>query len=103
MEKHKTNNSIGWLLLAPGTTMFAVGGIINATHSDNIFTAGLNSKGAKVGLAGSLMALTSIPFFISAGNNRKMAFLSLKKEKLSLLEKGPGKFSYPAIAVKIIL
>lgn len=102
MGKYNAKQTVGWVLLAPGFTVAAIGGIINANLGYNVLTTGFSlSKGSKFGILGSLIALTSIPFFISAGNDRAKAFLSLKKEKLSIFERGPGKFSYPAIAIKV--
>ncbi len=102
MQKHKTNNTIGWLLLGSGVTMASVGFGIGANNMKYSFTPGYNNhKGDAVAFTGSLMALVSIPFFISAGGSRRKAFLSLKKEKISIGEKGPAKFNYPAIALKI--
>jgi hypothetical protein len=102
MQKHKTNNTIGWLLLGSGVTMASVGVGIGANNVKYILTPGNNShRGEAVAFTGSLMALVSIPFFISAAGSRRKAYLSLKKEKVSIGEKGPAKFNYPAIALKV--
>jgi len=102
MQKHKTNNTIAWLLLVPGVTMATIGVTVGVDNVKNVFTSGYDShKGEAVAYTGGLMALVSIPLFISANGNKRKALLSLKKEKLSIGERGPGKFTYPAIAIKI--
>lgn len=102
MQKHKTNNTIGWLLLGSGVTVASVGVGIGANNIKYVFTPGYDShKGEVIAFTASLMALASIPFFISAGGSKRKAYLSLKKEKISIGEKGPTKFNYPAIALKI--
>jgi hypothetical protein len=102
MQRHKTNNTIGWLLLGSGVTMTTVGAAIGTNNIKYILTPGYNShKGEAVAFAGGLMALVSIPFFISAGGSRRKAYLSLKKEKVSIGERGPAKVTFAAISFKI--
>jgi len=99
--KHKNNKTIALLLLVPGSTMITVGGVINLKHG-NVFTGAANSnKGTAIGLLGSAMAITSIPFFIAAGKNQKKAFLSIKSEKVTIGAPDHCKFSYPALALRI--
>jgi hypothetical protein len=79
-----------------------IGGGADITHANSIFTSTLNSnKGLKSGLVGGVMALTTIPFFISAGRNKKNAFLTLTDEKVVLGAPGHNRFSYPAIAFRV--
>ncbi len=100
--KNKTNNTTGWLLLMPGTTMTTVKGLVNSNNSRDIFNYQFNpKKRSGFGFIGTVMALTSIPFFISAGNNRKKAFLSLKREKVEAGNSGSGNFHYVAIDFKM--
>jgi hypothetical protein len=101
MGKSKNDKTIALLLLVPGSTMMTVGGVINVRHG-NVFTGAANSsRGTTIGLLGSVMAVTSIPFFIAAGRNRKAAFLTLKSEKITMGHPDHSKFSYPALALRI--
>jgi hypothetical protein len=57
-------------------------GVTNINRSNNILAGGFDSgKGSKTELPGDVMALTSIPFLITVGGNKKTAFLLLTKEK----------------------
>ena len=102
MAKYKTNRTVGWLLLVPGATMMTIKGVMNASNNNNIFKSGFNpAKGTGLGFIGGVMALTSIPFFISAGNNKRKAYLSLKREKIVTSDRSVGSFHYLAIDLKI--
>jgi hypothetical protein len=102
MEKYKTNKTVGWLLLVSGATMMTIKGVINAHNNNNVFKNGFNpAKGPGLGIIGSAMALTSIPFFISAGNNKRKACLSLKREKIVTADRSTGSIHYLAIDLKI--
>ena len=101
IAKYKNNKTIALTLLVQGSTMITVGGVINLKHG-NVFTGAANStKGTTIGLLGSAMAITSIPFFIAAGKNRKKAFISVKSEKVTMGAPDHSKFSYPALALRI--
>jgi hypothetical protein len=101
IEKNKNDKTIALLLLVPGSTMITVGGVINIRHG-NVFTGAANSsRGTTIGLLGSVMAATSIPFFIAAGRNKKKAFLTFKSEKVTMGHPDHSKFSYPALALRI--
>jgi len=77
-------------------------GVANINYSNNILAAGFDSgKGSKSDLPGDVMALTSIPFLITVGGNKKMACLLLTKEKVVLGSPGHNRFSYPAIAFRV--
>jgi hypothetical protein len=103
-QKYKTGKTAAWLLLAPGATMAASRGVINVNNRNSFFKYGFNPRKAPAfGFLGSVMALSSIPFFIQAGNSRKKASLSLKREKIMISEKGPGNFRYLAVDLKIKL
>jgi hypothetical protein len=94
MQRHKTFNTIGWVLLAPGAVM-AVAGV--ATTSSNNFFSTASSTGLFLGGLGSVMMLGSIPCFIISGNNARKAALELKTSNIP----GPGGFNYAAISLKI--
>ncbi|RAJ06182.1 hypothetical protein [Arenibacter echinorum] len=72
LQKSKKQKTTAWILLAGGTAMIVGGGAL----FDNNFYGGSNS-GADIGgyivLAGILANGASIPYFISAGKNKKTA------------------------------
>ena len=102
IQKYKTSKTVAWLLLAPGATAATIRGVVNVRNGNGFFKYGFTPRrGPALGLIGSIMALSSFPFFISAGNSRKKAFLSLKRDKVVSAESGPGNFHYLAIDLKI--
>ena len=76
-----------------------------ATHvnsANTIFSGGFNpDKRSKSGLLKTLMSVTTIPLFISPGNYKKTAFLTLANEKVLLGSPSHSRFSYPAIAFRV--
>lgn len=94
MQRHKTFNTIGWALLAPGAVMSVVG-VISLSKSN--FFSTTDNAGPFLGALGSVMMLGSIPCFIISGNNARKAALELKTSNIP----GPGGFNYAAISLKI--
>jgi|GEM_PF-963176 hypothetical protein len=76
LRKSKNQRTTGFVLLGIGTAVGVAGALIvdNSTNDQNptgiIAQAG---AGGTVAVVGSLVALTSVPFFISAGSNKKKA------------------------------
>ncbi len=91
MLKHKKNKIAAWVLGGSGVTMAIAGLAINGAETATItlvevFTLGYaevekERKGDWLIYVGSAATLTSIPFFISAGKNKKKGILSLKGEQ----------------------
>lgn len=102
MQKHKTNTITGWTLLGSGVVMFTIGGKLFADNGFGIFSSNNKSDvGAGIMLAGVVTGLASIPFLISARNNKMKADLSLKTGSVALGDRSPGNFNYAAISLKI--
>lgn len=96
MQKHDTNKAVGFVFIGSGTIMMVLG-VRNSLH--NLFSD--SSAGETLFVAGGVTALASIPFFISAGANKRKASLSLNRESVSIGDRSRGSFNYPAIAFKI--
>ncbi|MDX1828995.1 MAG: hypothetical protein R3342_05555 [Lutibacter sp.] len=85
LQKSKNQKTVGWVLLAGGTTMAVVGVIVgnNSSLFDNN-----NSDfetGAFLLVGGLITDLVSIPFFISSSSNaRKAATISVQIQKIYL-------------------
>jgi|SRR5579863_2425439 len=91
-EKHSSSNTAA--ILTPAVT--------RAYYAKSFFTGGFNSeKKQTAGLFKSLVSLTTIPLFISPGNIKKVALLSLTKEKVVFGAPSYKRFNYPAIAFRI--
>lgn len=75
MKKHKTNKLVGWIMVGSGVVMIVSGLGINLSEG---WGEGNQNKGLGLSYLGGAITLTSIPFFISAGSNKRKARLALK-------------------------
>jgi len=100
MSRQKVNNTGGWVLLAPGAAMMTLAGIIIVNNTGYLFPSGHATNKEFLYLGGA-MALTSIPFFLSARRNKVKAYLSLKRGMIAFAERCPDNFNYLAISLKI--
>ncbi len=84
MLKQKQNKTAAWIFLGGGVAVTVVGAAIgsNAAEKNPLGTLSLRDEGAKAGILliviGGASTLASIPFFISAGSNKRKAMLALK-------------------------
>lgn len=102
LEKSKTQKTTGWIFLSAGIAMTAVGVIgFNNTYDDWNDNS-TDAYGALI-LTGPLVALGSIPFFITSGSNaRKAATLSLNYQPILILNQGAlTQSSQPSLSVTI--
>jgi len=84
------------------TTIFFPTTVTHLNYANSIVSDRFNAgKRSEPGLFKSLMALTTIPLFISRGINKKATFLTLTTEKVVLGSADHKRFSYPAIAFRI--
>ena len=108
LKKSKSQKTIAWILAGGGVGMAAIaiasynyGDIVNVIEGDN---RSINTKGAFL-IIGGITALSSIPFFIASGKNkRKGMSLSFKNETVPLLQNGSfANRPVPSLALKISL
>jgi uncharacterized membrane protein len=102
LQKSKTQQTTGWIFLSVGITMTAVGVIgFNNTYDDWNDNS-TDAYGALI-LTGPLIALGSIPFFVSSGSNaRKAATLSLNYQPILIPNQGSlVQSSQPSLSVTI--
>ncbi|SFB26558.1 hypothetical protein SAMN05660845_2287 [Flavobacterium swingsii] len=72
LQKSKNQNTIGWVLVSSGIVMTVVGAIgFSNGMDDNDQSDSETDTYGFVMLAGPLVSLGSIPFFISSGRNSK--------------------------------
>lgn len=96
----KKHNTTGWVLLLSGTAMI-VGGAVAFDSSWDEGSATSTDISGFILLAGVIADLASIPFFISAGvNKRKAAYLSLN---LQHYPPNPGYAGYSGPAASLNL
>ncbi|PWA09596.1 tetraspanin family protein [Flavobacterium laiguense] len=101
LEKSKTQKTTGWIFLSAGLAITTVG-IIGFANTDDIYDNSTDTYGALI-LTGPLIALGSIPFFISSGSNaRKAATLSLNYQPIHIPNQGSlVQSSQPSLSVTI--
>lgn len=100
IKKRNTNNTIGWVCLGTGVTMMGVGLLAGIGGAFN-HTSG--TKGDAIAVAGEIVTLASIPFFIIAHHNKKMAALSLKENTVSMGNETLFKSNYVALSIQVRL
>ena len=97
MKKRRTAKTFGWILLGSGVIM---GSASYLSYANNGFNGVW--KNEHLVIAGGVMAIASIPLFITASHFKRKAMLALKEEKL-----GAGKYPanpyFPALAIQISL
>lgn len=114
LAKAKKQNTAAWVLLGGGFVLSTAGIIVGTQEArnsiDELFGTGEtknSSAGAILLIAGGTTMLSSIPFFVSASENRKKAAdapvsLKFKMESQPFIRQGSlVKTSYPAIALRI--
>ena len=72
LQKSKKQKTAAWILLGGGTAM-AVGGFATFDSSWDSGSASTTDIAGIIGTVGFLTGLASIPYFISAGKNKKTA------------------------------
>jgi len=98
-KRHKTFNTVGWVLVVPGAAMF-ITGLAEASSNSNIFSSDYSyNKGEALFFIGGAMVLASIPCFILSGTNAHRAYFELKSANMP----GPGGFNYASVGLKIKL
>lgn len=106
LQKSKTQNKIGLIVLCTGLAIAAAGGIVYIIHEHNKDGwLDFDFTGAYIAAAGGAVSLASIPFFISASKNKKQAAsLTLNNTPIPLLKQnGLASKMQPTITLKISL
>lgn len=102
MDKHKTNTTIAWCLLVPGSVLTAIGVADAASSWGHVFTSGhYSNAGEAITFIGVGMSLGSIPFFIFSGSNRRHAILALSQRSFAVGASGTGNLNYTALSLKV--
>ena len=104
LQKSKKQKTAAWILLGGGTAI-AVGGFATFDSSWDSGSASTTDIAGVIGTVGLLTSLASIPYFISAGKNKKTAMsitfnykpVYLSNDNLAETQ------SYPTMSLKIKL
>ena len=100
LQKSKNKKSTAWFLFGVGTTLIVVGVAQSLGSSNGFLPAGIVPM-----VLGAGADLASIPFFISASRNKKLASsVTINSEKILLLQQNSLCLKMqPAITFKINL
>lgn len=99
-KKRDTHNTIGWVCLGTGLSMAAVGLLVDVGSG---FNHGSGTKGDGIAVAGEVVALASIPFFIIAHHDKKKASLYFQKESVTINNRSLYKTNYTSISLAVKL
>jgi hypothetical protein len=107
LQKANNQKTTGWILLAGGTTLGIIG-VILVSNSDelDLFSSGDDNgvtNGSIMFIAGVAADLASIPFFISAGNYRRLAAeISVGTQQIHFPQNTTAEVKYaPTVSIKI--
>ncbi|TRX36465.1 tetraspanin family protein [Flavobacterium sp. ZT3R18] len=102
LQKSKTQKTTGWVFLSAGVAITIVGVIGFSNTYDDWSDNSTDTYGVLI-LSGPLIALGSIPFFISSGSNaRKAATLSLNYQPILIPNQGSlVQSSQPSLSIAI--
>jgi len=100
LQKSKNKKTAAWVLLGGGTVLIGTGFLIGARTESSFDDA---ATGGIIAVIGVISAIGSIPFFISAGKNkRKGLSMAFKNETApQLLKSGLVRRSVPSLSLKI--
>ena len=101
LQKSKKQKTTAWILLGGGAGLATAGFIIG--NSSTSFDDNKLTTGALLIIAGGVAMVGSIPFFISAGSNKRKAEIMLKNESNSSLRLLHNRRNFIALSVKIPL
>jgi hypothetical protein len=104
LQKSKRQKTTGWIFLSAGVVITTVGIIgFDNTYNDDWYGNSSSDTYGYLVLAGPLISLGSIPFFISSGSNaRKAATLSIRNQPILIPNQGSlAKSSQPSLSVTI--
>lgn len=97
IKKRNTYNTLGWVCLGSGLTMAVTGLLLDVGGS---FNHSNGKKGDGLAVAGEVVALGSIPLFIIAHHNKKLA-LSIKNGAVTINDRVLYKTNFTAISLAI--
>ncbi|QNA42938.1 hypothetical protein [Lacibacter sediminis] len=109
LQKSKNQKTTGRVLLVGGTAMIVAGAVVGSTFEEPKGVLEIFSKGEVIGfclfMAGAVVDLASIPFFISSAKNaRKAATITLSNQQINVPNsKSLVVKSIPSVTLKIRL
>lgn len=106
LEKSKSQKKTGWRILGAGLGIAAIGGIVQLQHENQASNSfDFDFTGAYIAIGGGVLCVASIPFFVSAAKNKKMA-VALTIDNQNILLPQDNNFSLkkqPSLCLRIEL
>lgn len=99
IKKRNTNNNAGFVCLVTGLTVGLVGAIELAGASVTKHTDAYKRNANATFIAGNVIMLASIPFYIAANNYKKKATLSLGSDAIMINDKPVPNTSYAKLSL----
>jgi hypothetical protein len=108
LEKSKSQKKTGWRILGAGLGIAAIGGLVQLSNSNQTsYGSGFDFDftGAYIAIGGGVLSLVSIPCFVNAAKNKKMA-IALTIDNQNILLPQDNNFAFkkqPSLCLKIEL
>ena len=104
LQKSKSQNTVAWIFLGAGAATAIIGTIIaGSVEDEDDFTTSFNDAitGSGLIVIGAASCITSIPFFIVSGNNKRKAMsLSAGFQQIPMPANGLT-IKQPAISIRV--
>jgi hypothetical protein len=109
LKKHRNNKTAAWIMIGGGVVVGLTGAVVTGAETvthliiDPLIgnEPSVSSTGPVLIGIGLVSMLGSIPFLVSADNNKRRADLALKGEPITLGNKPFQQAYYPALSLKI--
>lgn len=101
IQQQKKNKTAAWILCGTGIALMAAGTYIYTLHKLESDTRSATSADELLFYSGAVATLASIPFFISAGKQKREARLALINEPSTMVSKTFATFNHTAIGLKV--
>ena len=104
LEKSQKQKKTAWKIFGAGLGVAAIGGLVQLSNANRTYDSfDFDFTGAYIAIGGGVVSLASIPFFVDASKNKKMA-LAINIDNQNILLPQMNDFALknqPSLCVKI--
>lgn len=104
LEKSKKQKKTAWIVLGTGLGIAAIGGLVQLSNA-NSNSWNFDFTGAYIAIGGGVLSLASIPCFVNAAKNKKLA-LAISIDNQNILLPQENNFTFkkqPSLCLRIEL